>query len=338
MVRRMLVRATTKSYTQVTAELVREVLDAQRDVAGDVIERYLATQTSSSRYWPDDTEVAEVLATLPVYRRLGRGRLRMILEAVEDHKRGYRDGKTGLGEERVPRGKYAIEHVMPRKWGANWPLPTTPEAEVTREGVLHTLGNLTLLRKRLNSKVSNGPWLGASGKRAGLEEHDVLFLNRELLRSPGPQGQPRDHWTEEDIRHRTTQMVGLILEIWKVPRGHKVAHETSRQALPDFKIGVADLIDARMLEPGTLLFARGKKIGGPVATVLSDGQIDVGGVVHDRPSAAASAIRGSATNGWWYFLVDPNTRRSLKTIRQEYSAAMSADVDDDGEDDDADGD
>ena len=45
-------------------------------------------------------------------RRLGRGRLRMVLEAIEDHYRGWKDGKPGLGDERVARGRLAIEHVM----------------------------------------------------------------------------------------------------------------------------------------------------------------------------------------------------------------------------------
>jgi hypothetical protein len=51
---------------------------------------------------------------LLAYRRIRRGRLRMVLEAMEDHLRGWRDGKQGLGGERVARGKLAIEHVMPR--------------------------------------------------------------------------------------------------------------------------------------------------------------------------------------------------------------------------------
>lgn len=38
--------------------------------------------------------------------------------------------------------------------------------------------------------MSNAPWLGAPGKRKVLEAHDVLFLNRDLLRTTG------DIWTE----------------------------------------------------------------------------------------------------------------------------------------------
>ena len=90
MVRRMLVRATTKSYTQVLAELISQVRKAKRENVGDVIECYLAGQTVDSRYWPDDAELREELGALLAYRRLRRGRLRMVLEAAEDH---LRDGE-----------------------------------------------------------------------------------------------------------------------------------------------------------------------------------------------------------------------------------------------------
>src|SRR5690606_16604717 len=64
MVRRMLVRATTKSYSQVVAEFVALIRKSDRTNAGDVIERYLADQSSSSRYWPDDAELREELGDL----------------------------------------------------------------------------------------------------------------------------------------------------------------------------------------------------------------------------------------------------------------------------------
>lgn len=158
MVRRMLVRATTKSYTQVVSELVSLVRAGGRDDVGDRLEAFFATQTSGSRYWPDDDDLKNEFRTLPAYRRIGRGRLRMVLEAIEDHLRGWKGSHTGLGE-RVVRGKFAIEHVMPRKWHAHWPLSSNV-SESEREALIHTFGNLTLLTGRLNSKVSNGPWQG----------------------------------------------------------------------------------------------------------------------------------------------------------------------------------
>src|SRR4051794_8293267 len=147
------------------------------------------------------------LTHMQAYRRLGRGRLRMVLEGIEDYLRGWKDGEIGLGSERVSRGKLAIEHVMPRKWQASWPVSDLGR-EAERDRIIHSLGNLTLLAGKLNSKVSNGPWVGSGGKREGLEAHDVLFINRELLRGS------ELAWTEESIRQRSEHLVGLVQDIW----------------------------------------------------------------------------------------------------------------------------
>jgi hypothetical protein len=331
MVRRMLVRATTKAYNQVVAELVRLVRqNSNRQSAGDVIESHLAAQSSDSSYWPDDEELREELEGLQAYRRLRRGRLRMVLEAVEDHLRGWRADHIGLGGERVARGKLAIEHVMPRKWAANWPVKTTAD-EAERDRIIHTLGNLTLLTGRLNSKVSNAGWLGAGGKRHGLEAHDVFLLNRELLKTAG------DYWTDESIRNRTRKIAEVILEIWPAPSGHRSGFRRARPKLRR-RIRVADLINAGKLQPGTLLFPRRKKLVHMVATVLPDGQIELGDRAYSSPSEAAAVITGNATNGWWFFLVDQASKRSLRAVRADYADELSVDGDDEGEDDDDDSD
>jgi hypothetical protein len=176
MVRRMLTRATTKNYNSVVAEMITQVRKGDRARAGDVIEEYLAAQTSESSYWPDDDEIRRELRELLAYRRLRRGRLRMVLEAIEDYSRGWKGGRPGLGGERVARGQYAIEHVMPRRWATHWQRAEGPNGKTERDRLIHTMGNLTLLNGRLNSKVSNAAWLGEEGKRQGLEGHDVLFL------------------------------------------------------------------------------------------------------------------------------------------------------------------
>src|SRR4029453_33568 len=84
MVRRMLVRATTKSYTQVFSELITQMRKAERAALGDAVADCLRGQSGDARYWPDDDEVRRELEGLQAYRRLRRGRLRMVLEAIED--------------------------------------------------------------------------------------------------------------------------------------------------------------------------------------------------------------------------------------------------------------
>ena len=43
-------------------------------------------------------------------------------------------------------------------------------------------------------------------------------------------------------------------------------------------------------------------------------------------------------NGWWFFLVDQQSRRSLKDVRLDYLESIAADVDDDADDDENDDD
>lgn len=330
MVRRMLVRATTKNYNQVVAELIAQLRKGDRTSAGDAVQDFFAGQTSGSRYWPDDGEVREELQVLPAYRRLGRGRLRMVLEAIEDHQRGWRGGQPGLGGERVARGTFHIEHVMPRKWAMHWPLSDGSRGESERDRFIHTIGNLTLLTGRLNTKVSNGPWLGEGGKRHGLEAHDVLVLNRDLLKTA------RDVWTDAAIRSRSDQLSTLIVEVWPAPEGHHsgFSHE---KVVPRHRVDLSDLISAGWLEAGKALFARPRKFADVVATLLPDGRLDIGSVVYATPSEAAKAVTGHPTNGWRFFLADNQARGSLRDVRRDYLESFAVDLEeeeDEGEDED----
>ena len=321
LVRRMLVRATSKSYTQVVAELITHVGKEGRPAAGDVIEEYLRHQTGVNWYWPDDSEVSAAVRILPAYRRLSRARLRMVLEAVEDHLRGWKDGGAGLGDERVGRGKYAIEHIMPRRWQTHWPLPEGSIAS-EREALLDTIGNLTLLTGRLNSKVSNGPWEGEGGKRAALHSHDVLILNRQLL------DEAQCVWDDDRIRARTDRLIATLLEVWPVPAGHH-SDTPAVARRPRRKIGVADLINAGLIEEGAILYARRQRVADRTATVLPDGALDVEGVRHATPSGAARAVSGHSENGWVFWLIDRESRRGMMALWREYVDQRDVDADED---------
>jgi hypothetical protein len=330
MVRRMLVRATAKNYNQIIAELVGQLQTTDRAVVGDFIEAFFTQQTADSRYWPDDAELEQQLANLPAYRRLRRGRLRMTLEAIEDHLRGWRDDKQGLGGERVPRGVLAIEHIMPRKWQLHWPLQDQ-NSEDDRDQLIHTLGNLTLLTGKLNSTVSNGPWIGTNSKRIGLEAHDVLFLNRELLKAAG------ENWSDEKVHARTRALVRLIAEIWKVPVGHRSGFAHTRSAAHR-RIDLSDLLNAGLLHPGMSLVPKRKKYRHRNVTLLSDGRIEIDGEVFANEREAATEIYGKKTGGWWFFLTDPTSGRTLRDVRRDYIETVAVDSDDDeqGDDDDDD--
>ena len=252
----------------------------------------------------------------------------MVLEAIEDHQRGWKGLADGLGGERVARGRYAIEHVMPRRWQSNWPLPAG-EIPGEREALIHTLGNLTLLTGRLNSRMSNGPWTGEYGKRSGLEQHDVLMLNRRLLDQAGAE------WTDAAIVARTAQLIDTIIEVWPVPAGHRVTDALERSR-PKRRVEVADLLGAGLLEEGATLYARRRRVGDRTATVLPDGSLDVGGVPYKTPSGAARVVSGTSENGWWFWLLDPKTKVSLGDAWNQYVDLQEVDADSDAADEEGD--
>jgi hypothetical protein len=202
LVRRTLCRMTTKGYNQLFLELLGRLTRADGH-ADDVLVRYLGEQTADSRIWPDDRSLELALIDLPLYRLLTRGRLRMVLESIEDSLR------TPLAEEKhVARGALTIEHILPQSWREHWPLTRDAgfEAEVERERLLHSLGNLTLVNGRLNPALSNAAW---SKKREALAEHSVLHLNKELLSTYSDA-----RWDERLIRERGAILATKAKDIW----------------------------------------------------------------------------------------------------------------------------
>jgi hypothetical protein len=212
-VRRALCRLTAKNINQVVLELLRRLAEAGPAMAGETTEQFLSRQTADARLWPDDDMVTSALAAEPIYRNLVRARVRMVLEALED------DLRTPKAEQdRCPRN-LTIEHVMPQAWSEHWgsDIAGDDAGAVRRDRLVHTLGNLTLVSKKLNPSLSNRPWtsresksrgLGQTGKRAALLEHSNLKLNAKLVSSH------EAAWTEDAITVRTGELTKRLFMIW----------------------------------------------------------------------------------------------------------------------------
>ena len=124
----------------------------------------------------------------------------------------------------------------------------------------------------------------------------------------------------------------MILEIWPEPEGHVTGFgQSTPKSSP--RVTLADLIGANLLGPGTTLFARTAFDSKP-ATLLPDGRLDVDGVTYDSPSGAAKAVTGKSTNGWWFWRLEPGSRRSLSDLLQEYVDQTTLDVEEEFDDED----
>ena len=204
-VRRMVCRMTTRGYNRLFISLVGRLRDAGAEHAGDTVVEYLGNQESEVGMWPTDQHLEDAFKAQPLYRLLTRGRLRIVLEGIEEE---LRTDKTET--KSVPRN-LTIEHVMPQQWRQRWSLPSEVEDEAKseyereRDRLIHSMGNLTLVNSRLNPALSNAPW---DNKQATLREHSVLFLNKTLLdESPAV-------WDEAAIVKRAKELCQAATRVW----------------------------------------------------------------------------------------------------------------------------
>jgi hypothetical protein len=153
------------------------------------------------------------------------------------------------------------------------------------------------------------------------------MLNRRLLE------QAIDDWGDQRIRDRTEWLIDAIIEIWPVPEGHKSQTEGTERR-PARQVELADIMAAGLLDDGVTLYARGRRVAGRTATVLSDGSLDVDGARYSSPSGAARAVSGTNVNGWWFWLLEPKSTRSLSDLWRAYVDQRDVDAEDDAADDD----
>jgi hypothetical protein len=155
-----------------------------------------------------------------VYGNIKQPRIRVVLSAIELRRRTERHEDVSLPT------KLEIEHVMPRGWRTYWGSDIQGETELAaaRDILVDTLGNLTLVTKKLNGTLSNRPWRDQEaavvantgreagvGKRSLLNRYSVLVLNKEIVE------EHPDLWTENDIRIRAGEITEAVISIW--PRG-----------------------------------------------------------------------------------------------------------------------
>lgn len=203
LVRRTVCELTPKNYNKLFVELVKQSAKGD-DFSPEAIRSFLRSQEAETSRWPTDEEFKKAWLGLQFYKRLKKSKLRMILEALEV---ALHTGKT---EQVAIERTLTIEHLLPREWERYWPLSAangSPEAQKKtehRKEMLDCIGNLTLLTKKLNPSVSNGPW---EKKRKGILSHSALNLNRPLP----------EVWDEDRIEARSEELFKIAVKVWPRP-------------------------------------------------------------------------------------------------------------------------
>ena len=166
LVRRMICRQSTMGFNRLVLELVNQLHESGLENVDRTTARFLKNQKAPTRVWPTDEDVSQAFISSPLYRLLTRGRLRLILEGVEGWLRS-----SGKSEDTTVPGNLTIEHLLPVGWKTEeWPLPSGAdegEARFKRNGLIHTVGNLTLTTQQLNSSMSNDAWEAEASRALG---------------------------------------------------------------------------------------------------------------------------------------------------------------------------
>ena len=131
-----------------------------------------------------------------------------IFQAIESKRAG--NLRTNLLES-TSTERFSIEHIYPQE-ASNWrnELRAWNLSSSLMDKRLHVIGNLGVIPKRLNSKLSNASF---SDKKLIISDPRQQFPNLKVNEYWTRQAQQK--WTPEDIDTRGNQLINSALEYWK---------------------------------------------------------------------------------------------------------------------------
>lgn len=108
-----------------------------------------------------------------------------------------------------PFDRYSLEHLMPKSWKENWPLP--PErTEEERDEAVSCLGNLAMLPQKLNTSISNASW--ATKKAGNKKNQGISYYAADIETLADVLSQP--DWNETTISERADWIAEKALHVW----------------------------------------------------------------------------------------------------------------------------
>jgi uncharacterized protein with ParB-like and HNH nuclease domain/predicted transport protein len=149
----------------------------------------------SYRRFPDDVEFKREVQTKDLYNFRSRS---YWLRRLENRGR----------KERVVVDEYTIEHILPQNetLSIEWQNELGLHWQDIQKTYLHTLGNLTLTG--YNSEYSDHTFIEKRDMKGGFRE-SPLRLNQGLSQL--------EHWNDDEIRQRATQLADQVIEVWSAP-------------------------------------------------------------------------------------------------------------------------
>ena len=188
LLRRMIVKATNKSYSKLfSEELILNEIKTEEE-----FKNLINNKTDKDNYMPSDDEVKNGFFNSKLINKQATGILYLIESKIRDRNKQ----STAL----LGINKYSLEHLMPKKWENNWDTEKdfTEEERNYRNNKLLTLGNLAIITASLNSSIRDANWdikkQGKGNKKGLLEYANGLETMNKYLQY--------DKWDENSIDKR----------------------------------------------------------------------------------------------------------------------------------------
>lgn len=199
--RRLVTRSTTKNYNQ----LFTDRLILNRVLTKAEFLEYLEKQTDRINYLPSDQQVRDAFHSCVLTNKQAAGVLYFIESKLRDPAL-YTTQLFGLN-------KYSLEHVMPKKWANQWPIPASQSLIDERNRKLLTLGNLTIIPQALNASIRDADWaVKKAGRGQGKEGLKKYSEGIETFSS----FLGRDVWDETAIEERADFLGDKAVQVWSV--------------------------------------------------------------------------------------------------------------------------
>ena len=196
--RRMIVKASTKNYNQ----LFTDRLISNRILTKTQFVEYLEKRNDKINYLPNDSELKTGFETSVLINKQAAGVLYLIESKIRNRDR-QATGILGIS-------KYSLEHLMPKKWENKWNSVSNKEDKDYRNQKLKTLGNLAIITQSLNSLIRDSNW---PTKKRGKGGKEGLIHYSGGIETLAPYLQLNE-WNEEEIETRAEFLYEKAKDIW----------------------------------------------------------------------------------------------------------------------------
>lgn len=198
--RRMVVKATTKNYNQ----LFTDRLINNKVLSKDQLVILLRELDNQINFIPSDNDLQKGFNESILINSQAAGILYMIESKIRNRSK-HSTKLLGLN-------KYSLEHLMPKKWENKWGKLQNKNEKDFRSFKLKTLGNLAIITQSLNASIRDSSW---SIKKNGYEKKPGLKHFSGGIETLAPFLEI-ENWDEQGIQNRSNILFNMATSVWSI--------------------------------------------------------------------------------------------------------------------------